>query len=519
MQIVSDSSVLVRTQQNDKNEWKWYSFPINDLKNLMISSSDLCGVSPNESTLLIHHLNRLWFLDIVKETPIGTHGYPDDCKIYRLFWITDDIAYIVTSAGLLMFQPSDTDSLTKITDIDDLIDEEFIYNVQLDEKSGYYVMQMRKNKETRIQYGNIASINWTVKDGSAACLFTPNNAFLKDNTCISYAEQDGDSGRFIFHTEVLKGDSELNTARPFSLSPESGTPLFIHCDPVSCLAVLATDRGHLLLFDALNGMLIGSTEQSQEIIAIRGHSEGGFLFLGHQSCQVTRCSIEPSAAIATYRTLADATMEPFHLACRLGLPDTNFEDIRELLDALFFNNTKKCKETLMKAVGKLNAANTKSFKCLIHQTRTIASIKNCIGSHFSMGETTDWLAVIHQWCEDYCNQPWNEEEFLCFDEDGGVDIDATLDMLVQEKREIREVELFQSMKPMMPDPFERAQVIMKLSKRKQQRDEMTYHKIAVEMKENDVHVGDEYWKAIMEEAFESEKVRKVGEQRIRRYMY
>ena len=173
----------------------------------------------------------------------------------------------------------------------------------------------------------------------------------------------------------------------------------------------------------------------------------------------------------------------------------------------------------MKAVGKLNAANTKSFKCLIHQTRTIASIKNCIGSHFSMGETTDWLAVIHQWCEDYCNQPWNEEEFLCFDEDGGVDIDATLDMLVQEKREIREVELFQSMKPMMPDPFERAQVIMKLSKRKQQRDEMTYHKIAVEMKENDVHVGDEYWKAIMEEAFESEKVRKVGEQRIRRYMY
>lgn len=512
--------MLIKTNDNGKNEWKWYSFSSNKLKKLTISSCNLCGVSPNESIQLVNYSDRLWFVDMIKEVPIGNHGYPDDCLIYHIFWMTDNIAYIVTSAGLLMFQPSDTDSLSQISEFDELIDAQSVYNVQLDEDSGYYIIQMRKANETRIQYGNVSSINWTVKDGSAACLFSPNNAFVKEVTCISYVEQvDSNSDHYVFHTEVLKGESELKASLAFSLSPEKGTPLFMHCDPTSCLATVATDKGYLMVFDAFNGMMIGSMDQSQEIIAIRAHSEGGFLFLGRQSCQVSRCFIEPSIVIPFYQKLTNTTMEPFHLACRFDLPNTNFESIRDLLEALFFDDTNKEKEFLLKAVGSLNAANTKLFKRLVHQKRTIFSIKNCIGSHFSMGEATDWLAVIHQWCEDYCNQPRDEEEFLCFNEDGAVDIDATLDMIEEEKRNMQPVELFQLMKKSLPDPFERAQIVMKLGSRKQQRNEAMYQAMAVEMKENGVHVGDEYWEAILEEAFEDEKARGKGEKWIRRYMF
>ena len=519
VQIISDNSVLFRTIVNGKTEWKWYSFAINDLKPMIVSSCNLCAINPSESIQLINFADRLLFIDIEKKSPIGNHGYPDDCMIYSMFWMTDDIAYIVTSAGLLMFQPSDADSLTLMTKFDELIDASEIYNVQLNEKSGFYIIQMRKGNETRIQYGNVSSVNWTVKDGSASCLFTPNNDFVKDIVCISYVEKMDNESNYLFHTEVLKGESDLKASRAFSLPPEQGIPLFMHCDPKSCLATVATDKGHLMVFDALNGMLIGSTDQSLEVVALREHSEGGFFFLGQQSCQVSRCVIEPSTAISSYQIITDTTLEPFHLACRFGLPNTNFEPIRDLLEALFFNNTKKAKEFLLKTVGTLNVANTKAFKRLIHQNRTFRSIKNCIASHFSMGEKTDWPTVIHQWCEDFCIESPDEEEFLCFNEAGEIDVDATLECLMEEKRELQPERLFQLMKTSLPDPFHRAKVILQLSNRKRQKDEERFHTMAMEMKENDVRVGDEYWEAIMEEAFASAEEREKGEKGIRKYMY
>lgn len=69
-----------------------------------------------------------------------------------------------------------------------------------------------------------------------------------------------------------------------------------------------------------------------------------------------------------------------------------------------------------------------------------------------MGEKTDWPTVIHQWCEDFCIESPDEEEFLCFNEAGEIDVDATLECLMEEKRELQPERLFQLMKTSLPDP-------------------------------------------------------------------
>ena len=70
VQIVSDNSVLFRTIVNGKTEWKWYSFAINDLKPMIVSSCNLCAINPSESIQLINFADRLLFIDIEKKSPI-----------------------------------------------------------------------------------------------------------------------------------------------------------------------------------------------------------------------------------------------------------------------------------------------------------------------------------------------------------------------------------------------------------------------------------------------------------------
>lgn len=522
----SSDRVLIQSEIEGVDKWVLHSLNENESNWILDRQGSVSAISPDGRHLVGVENSILRMFDVATKKCIGIHNISGDCIIYRVMWSDNVNIYFVSTHGILRFQLTNMDSLTRMTKIDPSINLEMVYNIQVDEECGFYVIQMFDGTTERMQYGRFYSDLWTVKSGCAACFLYPDNCFLSDHPRLIFLEKESNNPRiYTLCSERLTNNDALPERKysyTFSADIEDHAPLYLVPENQGCYVTVCTNKGCFLLFDALNGLRIFTfLYDSKKVIGVACHPGGGFIFMRENDSTVIRTRIDPQVVVSSYANLQSSNIQAFDMACRLCLRDTDCPAIYSLVHGLYGGQKRETIARFLKLTKSLTLTDSTKMMSLLEQDSTLLSLNQFIWTVYTTKKQINWVKEIEDWCNQYCGVQIQEVTTSTKPTESlkrAVDVSCLANRFKNEGISLESDTGKAIMKDLFPDPFERAKARILISKKMEEMEMCEYKNLANQIKEKDVKVDDEYWVAILEEVYEDKLKRKIADKNIRQFM-
>ena len=517
--MTSKDRVLVHFQKDGK--WKWHIIEFSEYRDdvTLDAFGTLCSISPDGKQIVCVDQDQFIFFDIAKRSVTGSQRYSSNWRIFFLKWITEDLVYAAASGGILKVCRSRVECIIQY---ESSIKPECVSDIQIDEKSGYYIIQSNENGTGFIQYGLLTGQNGEVVRGRAGCLFYAQNCFYHD-LMICYMRQDeSNPSSFFMNTRCLTNPKVFGMKEmkmDFNRNGGNEYPLWLVPDPKGCLGYLFTQT-KVFVFDLMTGIHIYTVGfGAHPVIAYARNTEGEVVVINEKEPNVATVFIpDKDYFLHVYADLGDnMKCSAFHMACRLELHDTSDLDIQNLSDALFQNTVFGALPTVKSLIAKMNLPDPVKALSEIGNEVKLKLLSRTIFDIWEKKTQIDWLFEVENWIRNHCGWSFIEQTPRI----AGVKSDpigAIANRFLEERIDIDSEIGKEITRDMYPDPFNRAINTGRIRKKIMDIRKKEYQDLAEQMKENHVAVGDEYYISILEEVYDNEEQRRTADAELRKFL-
>ena len=494
--------------------------------------SEVFTVSPDGKRVAFVKDHDICIYSVEEKNVTSTCPYPEFMTIHFMKWTDNSNCYLATSVGIVRYSP-ENEKMEALDMWQSEIVPEHVCDIQVDEPTGNYIICCKHNNVGGVQYGVFNQNKAAYLPGRAAALYRVNNVYFKNELLRTIIHQNpNDPDEYLMKTECLTKPSLLKMDE---VGMNYGNPSTGECpsclipDPIRCGGYVVAEK-KIHYFDILNGICIFTTGiSSHAICAICAESNGSAVVINEHEKDVARVSIDYSRCVMhEYSGRSDQLkLGALHFAVRCGLRDTQDEDMRKLINALFSNKVNIAQVAIQAILNKMDSLpdKEKAIKT-IGSHSSLKKMLTALYDIWSDNENISWMWHFENWIRKEMNWPLlnnqGENERMGINQYEKVDTSekSLAKEFVDNAIEVDSEEGKAIMKELICDPFERIKKARTVKKLVNTMMKKEYEELAKQMKQHAcVLPGNEFWNGILEEIYEDDEKRAQADRELRKYFF
>ena len=502
-------------------QWKWHVAEFGEDKDdiTLDALGSLCSISLDGKYIVFVDHDNFSFYDIAQRSVIQSQRYSRSIEVFFVKWISEKNVYAATSEGILRISMS---SIEHVIHYEPTIKPDCVSDIQIDEDHGYYLIQSNENGTGYCQYGSLTAQHGEVIRGRAACLFYVKNCFYDDLMICYMRQEESKPESFFMNTRCLTHPKafEMNEIEmSFTGSYENEYPMHIIPYPQGCLGYVFTQE-KVMIFDMMIGIRIYTAGFGEHPICAYARSDqGGVVVVNEQESNAAVVSIpDMENFLHAYISLGDnVKCSAMHIACRLGLRDTDDRDMQLLCEVLFKNTVIGALPTVRALIHKMSLPNSEKALAEIGNAKGLQRLSRLLFEIWDEKKDINWLFEVENWIRAQCDWPLLENAPKSTMIAGDDPISSIVERFLKEGIDVDSDIGKEIIRDMFPDAFDRAMNTVLIRRKIAEIRTKQYQDLAERMKERNVKAGDEYYISILEEVYEDEEQRKEADAQLREF--